>query len=140
MRDFLTLKLETQIQVKEHRVYCCTAFHSHSRVFNNEQNSYLKMSVKWLVCSWMVLFNEYEYDRLDIATCSLLTTILLNAIINIKFRFWILSSTLYNGCIWPDLRCHLFVNFSQFTTKNWISFSEILCYTWSWYYSWDCKC
>ena len=27
--------------------YCCCAIHSHNRVFNNEQNSYLNMSVQW---------------------------------------------------------------------------------------------
>ena len=29
-----------------HNWYCCSTFHSHSRVFNNELNSYTKMIVK----------------------------------------------------------------------------------------------
>jgi len=33
-------------KVKEQRFYCCSVFHSHSRVFNNEQTSYPKMSVQ----------------------------------------------------------------------------------------------
>jgi len=36
----------TQNKVKEHLFYCCSTFHSHSRVFNNGHNSYPKMSVK----------------------------------------------------------------------------------------------
>ena len=37
------------------RLYWCCAFHSHSRVFNNDQNSYPKMSEKRsLICSWAV--------------------------------------------------------------------------------------
>ena len=30
----------TQIKVKEQHFYCCSTFHSHSRIFNNEHNSY----------------------------------------------------------------------------------------------------
>jgi hypothetical protein len=30
----------------EHRCYCCCAFHSHTPIFNNEQNSYPKLNVK----------------------------------------------------------------------------------------------
>ena len=36
----------TQIKVKEQRLYCCFAFNSHSRIFNNLQNSYTKINVK----------------------------------------------------------------------------------------------
>jgi hypothetical protein len=32
---------KTDIKVNEERLYCCSTFHSHSRVFNNEDNSYL---------------------------------------------------------------------------------------------------
>jgi hypothetical protein len=32
---------KTHIKVKEESLYCCSTFHSHSRVFNNEDNSYL---------------------------------------------------------------------------------------------------
>ena len=39
------LTLRTRNQAKEKRFYCCSAFHSHNRVFNNEHNSYPKMSV-----------------------------------------------------------------------------------------------
>ena len=35
----------TQIKVKEQRFYCGFTFHSHCRVFNNEHNSYHKMSL-----------------------------------------------------------------------------------------------
>ena len=48
-----------QIKEKLQTLYCRSAFHSHSRVFNNDHNSYPKMSVKWhlaiyslSVCSW----------------------------------------------------------------------------------------
>ena len=40
------ITLKTQIQEKEQLSYCRSTFHSHSKVFNNENNSYLKMSVK----------------------------------------------------------------------------------------------
>jgi hypothetical protein len=33
-----------QIQVKKHHFYSCSAFHSHSRVFSIDNNSYHKMS------------------------------------------------------------------------------------------------
>jgi hypothetical protein len=45
------ITLKTQIQEKKQCFYCCSTFHSHCRVFNNENNSYHKMSVKRpLVC------------------------------------------------------------------------------------------
>ena len=44
-------------KVKEQGFYFCSTFHSHSRVFNDEHNSYPQMSVNWpLAGSWMVLF------------------------------------------------------------------------------------
>ena len=45
MRDYKILP--TQIIVKEQLFYCCSTFNSHCRVFDNEHNSYPKMSVKW---------------------------------------------------------------------------------------------
>ena len=45
MRDNPTPNLDTN-QNKEHCFHYCSTFHSHSRVFNNEHNSYAKMSVK----------------------------------------------------------------------------------------------
>jgi len=33
----------THIKVKEQCFYCCSTFQSCSRIFNNENNSYLKM-------------------------------------------------------------------------------------------------
>ena len=48
--NFTTPRHKTK--TKEQHFYCCSTFHSHSRVFNNEHNSYPKMSVKLnLVCS-----------------------------------------------------------------------------------------
>jgi len=48
---------KTQHQAKEQRCHCCSAFHSHSMVFNNEYNSYPKMIVKRpLGCSLAVHF------------------------------------------------------------------------------------
>ena len=44
MRDYKILP--TQIIVKEQLFYCCSTFNSHCRVFDNEHNSYPKMSVK----------------------------------------------------------------------------------------------
>jgi hypothetical protein len=38
--------LHLHIKVKEQSYYSYSTFHSHSRVFNNEDNSYPKMSVK----------------------------------------------------------------------------------------------
>ena len=41
----------TQINVKEQYFYCCSTFHSHSRIFNNENNPYHKCemapAVEW---------------------------------------------------------------------------------------------
>jgi len=54
---------KTQNEAKEHHFYCCSTFHSYSRVFNNESNSYTnKMSVKQtLAYSWAVFNNCLEY-------------------------------------------------------------------------------
>jgi hypothetical protein len=38
--------LRHKIKVKEQHFYCFYAYHSHSRVFNNENNSYPKICVK----------------------------------------------------------------------------------------------
>ena len=43
------------IKVKEQRFYSCSTFHSHSSVFNKEQHSYYKTSIKQhLTCSLAV--------------------------------------------------------------------------------------
>ena len=56
-RDNITL----QHKLKEEDFYCCSTFHNHSRVFNKENNSYPKMSVKRpLTCSWAELINKYK--------------------------------------------------------------------------------
>jgi len=62
MRDNPTLHLSrTEIKVKEQCFYCCSASHSHSMVFKNEQNSYPKMSVKRPLASrWVVLFTSAD--------------------------------------------------------------------------------
>jgi hypothetical protein len=39
------------MDVNEQDYYCCSTFHSHSRVFNNESNSYVKMSAKLTLAS-----------------------------------------------------------------------------------------
>jgi len=36
--------LGKKIKVKEQHFYCCSTFHSNSKVLNNEHNSYPKMS------------------------------------------------------------------------------------------------
>ena len=47
--------LRHNIKVEEHCFYCCSTFHSHSKVFNNENNSYAKNecetapSLQWVV-------------------------------------------------------------------------------------------
>jgi len=50
MMNYYTVSLvflvRKNMDVNEQCFYCCSTFHSHSRVFNNEQNSYPKMSVK----------------------------------------------------------------------------------------------
>jgi hypothetical protein len=47
----------THIKVTEQHCYWCSTFDSHRRVFNNENNSYPKLSVKLpLVYSWVVVF------------------------------------------------------------------------------------
>ena len=46
-RDDPILHLRHILKVKEQHFYCSSIFHSHSRVFNNENNSYLKVSIKW---------------------------------------------------------------------------------------------
>ena len=45
MKGYQTLDCDTHITVREQPFYCCSTFHRHSRIFNNEQNSYHKMSV-----------------------------------------------------------------------------------------------
>ena len=42
MRDYSTLHLDTNLSKEA----TCSIFHSHSRVFNNEHNSYSNMSVE----------------------------------------------------------------------------------------------
>jgi len=55
MRDSPTLHLD-KIRLKEQRFYCCSTVNSHSRVFNNENNSCPNLSVKQpLVCMNMML-------------------------------------------------------------------------------------
>jgi len=54
MRDYSILHLKTYIQSKEQHFYCSSAFHGHSRVFNNKQCSYPKISAK-RPCSWALL-------------------------------------------------------------------------------------
>ena len=44
-----TLSNITHHQVKKQRFHCCSAYHVHSMVFDNEQNSYHNMSVKRLI-------------------------------------------------------------------------------------------
>ena len=56
MSDYLTLHLDTKYKVQKQHFYYCSTFHSHSRVFNNKNISYPKMSVKGpIACS--VFFN-----------------------------------------------------------------------------------
>jgi hypothetical protein len=52
---------KTNIQVKEQCFYFCSAFHNHSSVFNNEQNSHPNLSVKRpLAYSWEVPFTSAD--------------------------------------------------------------------------------
>jgi hypothetical protein len=56
LRSLNTL-LKCKYKLKFTVLQCCSTFPNHSRVFNNEQHSYPKMSVKRpLACSWVVLF------------------------------------------------------------------------------------
>ena len=49
------------MKVKEQPFYRCSSFHSHSKIFNNAQNSNPKMSVKRpLACSWAVVFTSVD--------------------------------------------------------------------------------
>ena len=48
-RETIKHYTQTHIKVKKQRVYCCSAIHSHCRIFNNEHNYYPEMSVKWPV-------------------------------------------------------------------------------------------
>jgi hypothetical protein len=50
-QKLLSNTLKTLIEVNEQDYYCCSTFHSHSRVFNNESNSYVKMSAKLTLAS-----------------------------------------------------------------------------------------
>jgi len=47
MRDYPTYYTFTQIKTKKQRIYCCSTFHSHGRVFNDESiyTKYPKISV-----------------------------------------------------------------------------------------------
>ena len=52
---------ETQIKGKEQCICCCLTFHSPSRVFYNENNSYPEMSVKGPpACTWAVLITSLD--------------------------------------------------------------------------------
>ena len=44
--DTIQLYAYLHIKVKEQCFYCCSTFHSHCRVFNNEHNSY--RTLKWV--------------------------------------------------------------------------------------------
>ena len=46
MRDYQTLHFKTQIKAKEQCFHCCSTYYSHSKDFNNENNSNLKKSLK----------------------------------------------------------------------------------------------
>ena len=58
MRDYSILYLDTNSNSsKKQCFYCCSAFHSHSRVFNNEQNSLvLHFNVRY-----MQVIQSYQY-------------------------------------------------------------------------------
>ena len=46
-RDYPSLYLDTNYSKDVSLLlHCCSTFHGHSRVFNNEHNTYPKMSVK----------------------------------------------------------------------------------------------
>ena len=47
----------TQIKVTEKHFFCPSRFHSHGMVFNNEHNSYPKMSVKQPLDLLIMLIN-----------------------------------------------------------------------------------
>jgi len=52
---------KTTINVKEQCLYCCSTFHSHSRIFNKEHHSCPQVSVEWAIaCSWAVLFTSVD--------------------------------------------------------------------------------
>ena len=49
------ITLRHKLKLINNTFYCCSTFHSHSRVFNNENNSYPIMSVKCL----LVIVKQY---------------------------------------------------------------------------------
>jgi hypothetical protein len=55
---------KTYIQVKEQHFYSCSAFHSHSRVFHNEQNLYPKMSVKRPLAWTWVYISSHRWESI----------------------------------------------------------------------------
>ena len=74
MKYYSTLHIYTNSN-KGTGFYCCSTFHSHNRVFNNEQKSYLKMSVKQhLTCSWAVLFTSGDKQLLACSWAVLFTS------------------------------------------------------------------
>jgi hypothetical protein len=48
-RIYIQLYTQKQIKVKEQCFYCCSAIHSHSRVFKNEHDSL--HTLKWVLNS-----------------------------------------------------------------------------------------
>ena len=57
----------TKTEVKEQGFNCSSILQSHFRVFNNEHNSYPKMSFKLpLDCSWVALFNMCVEIKMNI--------------------------------------------------------------------------
>ena len=56
MRDYSILHLDIQFKVKEQCIYCCSTFHSHIWVLNNEHNSYPHLSAQRpLTCNLIIL-------------------------------------------------------------------------------------
>jgi len=61
-RETIKFYMYTQINVNEQHLYCCSTFYSYSRVFNNEINSYIKMSVWWHLAFTVCTYNIQSYQ------------------------------------------------------------------------------
>jgi len=69
--ETIQLSTYTQIKVvKDQHFYCCSTFHSHSSVFNNEHNSYRTLKWVWnstkLAVEWWSLLLLIRTIHLDI--------------------------------------------------------------------------
>ena len=118
----ITLK-HTFKQRNTQRLYWCCAFHSHSRVFNNYQNSYPKMSQKLsLIFSWAVLFTTVGKHNIRIFVAVLFMNVKYSIILKPECSFYFFRLKNYLPCYMKaadDLNHTLLVDLWDFSLCEW---------------------